>query len=150
MISYTKSLELDPFMWCSFEKVCKINPSNIDLKKLYSEQNNKFLRYKTNTPPPQNRDFSLSPEGQPLNNINMTHHYQNSQFSINNNKINSNLDRSSNNPFINIIPDKNKNFEKTNTLQKGIQQIQEECSSSDVLNNNSLNFNFLKTNIYIQ
>lgn len=148
MISYTKSLELDPFMWCSFEKVCKINPSNIDLKKLYSEQNNKFLRYKTNTPPPQNRDFSLSPEGQPINNINMTHHYQNSQFSINNNKINSNLDRSSNNPFINIIPDKNKNFEKTNTLQKGIQQIQEECSSSDVLNNNSLNFNFLKTNIY--
>lgn len=132
-------------MWCSFEKVCKINPNSLDLKKLFSEQNPKLLRFITKTPPPQNRDFSLSPEGQAINNININQQFQNSHFSINN-KVNSNFDRKTNNPFMNLISDKSKNTEKTSTLQKGIEQILEE--GGEPLNNNSFNFNFIKTNIY--
>ena len=31
--AYKKSLDIDPFMWCSFNKLCKIDPKKIDHNK---------------------------------------------------------------------------------------------------------------------
>ena len=31
--AYKKSLDIDPFMWCSFNKLCKIDPKKIDNNK---------------------------------------------------------------------------------------------------------------------
>ena len=43
--AYKKSLDIDPFMWCSFSKLCKIDPKKIDNNKYYSELNPKMLLF---------------------------------------------------------------------------------------------------------
>jgi tetratricopeptide (TPR) repeat protein len=32
-------LDLDPFLWCSYEKLCKLNPNKIEVSKIYNENN---------------------------------------------------------------------------------------------------------------
>ena len=43
--AYKKSLDIDPFMWCSFNKLCKIDPKKIDHNKYFSELNPKILLF---------------------------------------------------------------------------------------------------------
>ena len=43
--AYKNSLDIDPFMWCSFNKLCKIDPKNIDNNKYFSELNPKMLLF---------------------------------------------------------------------------------------------------------
>ena len=43
--AYKKSLDIDPFMWCSFNKLCKIDPKKIDNNKYFSELNPKILLF---------------------------------------------------------------------------------------------------------
>ena len=43
--AYKKSLDIDPFMWCSFNKLCKIDPKKIDNNKYFSELNPKMLLF---------------------------------------------------------------------------------------------------------
>jgi tetratricopeptide (TPR) repeat protein len=61
---YLKSLEIDPFMWCAFEKLCKLNPSKVDPMKKFSELNPLVLSYnqKSKTSSKVPHDFTLSPE----------------------------------------------------------------------------------------
>ena len=41
--AFKKSIELDPFMWCSYEKLCKLEPNKIDNNKIFTELNPKIL-----------------------------------------------------------------------------------------------------------
>jgi anaphase-promoting complex subunit 3 len=83
--AYKKALDMDPFMWCAYEKLCKLSPSKIDPSKIFSDLNAKILKFKkgltnpitketynsvlpknfimTNNQPSTNqpKDFSLSP-----------------------------------------------------------------------------------------
>ena len=43
--AYKKSLDIDPFMWCSYNKLCKIDPKKIDNNKYFSELNPKILLF---------------------------------------------------------------------------------------------------------
>ena len=43
--AYKKSLEIDPFMWCSYMKLCKIEPKKIDINKYFTDLNPKILMF---------------------------------------------------------------------------------------------------------
>lgn len=77
--AYAKSLEIDPFMWCSYTRICSINPEIIDTSKLFSDSNPKIsgLRNRNwnnsgtalnpntsiyNRSINQPRDFAMSPD----------------------------------------------------------------------------------------
>ena len=75
--AYKKSLDIDPFMWCSFNKLCKIDPKKIDNNKYYSELNPKMLLFNKKV-----ANILLNPE----NNIN-----ENKSNKIKNNIINNNF-----------------------------------------------------------
>lgn len=65
MTAFKKSLELDPLMWCSYEKICKFN-AKVEPSKHFSHANPKMLsfmskinqQYQSNQP----KDFALSPD----------------------------------------------------------------------------------------
>ena len=71
---YKKSLDLDPLMWCSYSKLCKLNPNAVDITKTFSELNSRlsnFIKKVSNAmnsscnedkSERKNKDFSLSPE----------------------------------------------------------------------------------------
>jgi tetratricopeptide (TPR) repeat protein len=58
--SYKKSLELDPFMWCAYEKICKIDPSKQDPSKIFSEINPSVLAFTQKFR--STNHFTLSPD----------------------------------------------------------------------------------------
>ena len=74
--AYKKSVDIDPFMWCSYERMCKIDPNKVDNNKIYTELNPKILvfnkKFINNTANPinnnftsnnkQTKDFLLSPD----------------------------------------------------------------------------------------
>ena len=62
--AYKNSLDIDPFMWCSFNKLCKIDPKNIDNNKYFSELNPKMLLFNKKM-----NNIIINPE-------NSTSHYQ--------------------------------------------------------------------------
>ena len=35
-MAYTKSLEINPYMWCSFERICKLDPKAVNIEKTYN------------------------------------------------------------------------------------------------------------------
>ena len=127
-------------MWCSFEKVCKLNPLSVDVKRIFSEQNQKIAEFLSKTPLIQNRDFSLSPDV--FSGTNNNNNNNNIISSLNtNNFIQKNAEKA-NNPFSAFTSEKNfKQNEKSSTLQRGIQQILEESPHPD-----TYNLNFSKNN----
>ena len=124
-------------MWCSFEKICKLNPVSVDAKQIYSDINPKIAKFLVKFNNIHDRDFSLSPE---ISN-NQKIVFQQYNYTENN------VDKVNNNPFIQYTSEKNiKNNDKSNNLQKGIQQIQEDLPES--FNNPCFNLNFSKRNAY--
>ncbi len=140
MSAFTKSLELDPFMWCAFEKICKLNPASIESKQIFSHNNPKMAKFLVKFNNIQDKDFSLSPE---VNNNANAQNVVCQQYNFTDN----NVEKVNNNPFIPFTNERNvKNTEKSNNLQKGIQQIQEDLPDS--FNNPCFNLNFSKRNAY--
>lgn len=83
---------MDPLMWCSFEKLCKLCPNKIDTSKLFSELNPKILIF--------NKKHS-----QHTQNINNINNVNNSHGNINNSSYNQPTD------FL-LSPDNFNNFNK--------------------------------------
>ena len=75
--AYKNSLDIDPFMWCSFNKLCKIDPKNIDNNKYFSELNPKMLIFNKKM-----NNILLNPENNTDNN---TKSYKLKNIILNNN-----------------------------------------------------------------
>jgi len=43
--AFKKSLDTDPLMWCSYEKLCKLNPNAVDISKTFSDTNDKIKSF---------------------------------------------------------------------------------------------------------
>ena len=126
--AYKKSLDIDPFMWCSFNKLCKIDPKKIDNNKYYSELNPKMLLFNKKV-----ANILLNPE----NNIN-----ENKSNKIKNNIINNNFTLSnniSNNMFNMTSVDNSTN--SLNSRENPINSVANFRISTASLNNNSINNN---------
>lgn len=126
--AYKKSLDIDPFMWCSFNKLCKIDPKKIDNNKYYSELNPKMLLFNKKV-----ANILLNPE----NNIN-----ENKSNKIKNNIINNNFPLSnniSNNMFNMTSVDNSTN--SLNSRENPINSVANFRISTASLNNNSINNN---------
>ena len=127
--AYKKSLDIDPFMWCSFNKLCKIDPKKIDNNKYYSELNPKMLLFNKKV-----ANILLNPE----NNIN--------ENKSNKNKININSNNNfplsnniSNNMFNMTSVDNSTN--SLNSRENPINSVANFRISTTSLNNNSINNN---------
>ena len=126
--AYKKSLDIDPFMWCSFNKLCKIDPKKIDNNKYYSELNPKMLLFNKKV-----ANILLNPE----NNIN-----ENKSNKIKNNIINNNFPLSnniSNNMFNMTSVDNSTN--SLNSRENPINSVANFRISTASLKNNSINNN---------
>ena len=83
--AYKKSLDIDPFMWCSFNKLCKIDPKKIDNNKYFSELNPKILLFnKKMTALINNNNTNKVSNNKSKNNINIITSINNNQQIINN------------------------------------------------------------------
>ena len=126
--AYKKSLDIDPFMWCSFNKLCKIDPKKIDNNKYYSELNPKMLLFNKKV-----ANILLNPE----NNVD-----ENKSNKIKNNIINNNFPLSnniSNNMFNMTSVDNSTN--SLNSRENPINSVANFRISTASLNNNSINNN---------
>lgn len=93
LLAYKKSVDLDPFMWCAYERMCKLDPHKVDINKIYTELNPKILVF--------NKKF--------LNNNNNNNNcINNNNFSTNKTKANNNKD------FLFSPDDTNKNNNNNN------------------------------------
>ena len=83
--AYKKSLDIDPFMWCSFNKLCKIDPKKIDNNKYFSELNPKILLFnKKMTALINNTNLNKVSNNKIKNNINIITTINNNQQITNN------------------------------------------------------------------
>ena len=132
--AYKKSLDIDPFMWCSFNKLCKIDPKKIDNNKYFSELNPKILLF--------NKKMNALINNNNINNTNK----------INNNKIKNNINllttnnnngqQNSNNMFNSNSVDNNES--KSGSLiskENPINSVANFHISSSSLNNTNNNIN---------
>ena len=69
MQAYKKAFEIDPFMWCAYEKICRQSPTHAEPGKMFSELNPKmmlFLKKNNNynflSNQKNTKDFELSPD----------------------------------------------------------------------------------------
>ena len=93
-IAYKKSMDIDPFMWCSFNKMCKIDPKKVDHNKYYSELNPKILLFNKKM-----SNIILNPENNNLDNKSMNKikiNIANNNMPISNNNIFTSVDNSTN------------------------------------------------------
>ena len=93
-IAYKKSMDIDPFMWCSFNKMCKIDPKKVDNNKYYSELNPKILLFNKKM-----SNILLNPENNNLDNKSMNKikiNIANNNMPISNNNIFTSVDNSTN------------------------------------------------------
>ena len=93
-IAYKKSLDIDPFMWCSFNKMCKIDPKKVDHNKYYSELNPKILLFNKKM-----SNILLNPENNNIDNKSMNKikiNIANNNMPISNNNIFTSVDNSTN------------------------------------------------------
>ena len=93
-IAYKKSMDIDPFMWCSFNKMCKIDPKKVDHNKYYSELNPKILLFNKKM-----SNILLNPENNNLDNKSMNKikiNIANNNMPISNNNIFTSVDNSTN------------------------------------------------------
>ena len=111
-VAYKKSVDIDPFMWCSYEKMCKLDPNKVDNNKIYTELNPKILIFNkkfmnnSNNPPnnfasnvKQTKDFLLSPDDNNGGDINDSN--SRSNFNIKKNKGKQNINDNSNSSELN-------------------------------------------------
>ena len=93
-IAYKKSMDIDPFMWCSFNKMCKIDPKKVDHNKYYSELNPKILLFNKKM-----SNILLNPENNNIDNKSMNKikiNIANNNMPISNNNIFTSVDSSTN------------------------------------------------------
>jgi len=93
-IAYKKSMDIDPFMWCSFNKMCKIDPKKVDHNKYYSELNPKILLFNKKM-----SNILLNPENNNIDNKSMNKikiNIANNNMPISNNNIFTSVDNSTN------------------------------------------------------
>ena len=93
-IAYKKSMDIDPFMWCSFNKMCKIDPKKVDHNKYYSELNPKILLFNKKI-----SNILLNPENNNIDNKSMNKikiNIANNNMPISNNNIFTSVDNSTN------------------------------------------------------
>ena len=93
-IAYKKSMDIDPFMWCSFNKMCKIDPKKVDHNKYYSELNPKILLFNKKM-----SNIILNPENNNIDNKSMNKikiNIANNNMPISNNNIFTSVDNSTN------------------------------------------------------
>ena len=93
-IAYKKSMDIDPFMWCSFSKMCKIDPKKVDHNKYYSELNPKILLFNKKM-----SNILLNPENNNIDNKSMNKikiNIANNNMPISNNNIFTSVDNSTN------------------------------------------------------
>jgi hypothetical protein len=127
---------MDPFMWCSFEKLCKLKPETLEVGKYFSEINPKILMYNNNFNTNYNTNLNAN-----LYNNNNTSNYTNAI--LNNNNANAN------NKIYNLNSSFNTNYNNNNS---NINQPKDFAlySSEDYWHNgkikNSLNDNIINKN----
>ena len=126
--AYKKSLDIDPFMWCSFNKLCKIDPKKIDNNKYYSELNPKMLLFNKKV-----ANILLNPE----NNINEN---KSNKFKININNNNFPLSNNISNNMFNMTSVDN-STNSLNSRENPINSVANFRISTASLNNNSINNN---------
>ncbi len=132
--AYKKSLDIDPFMWCSFNKLCKIDPKKIDNNKYFSELNPKILLF--------NKKMNTLINN---NNINNTNKINNNKIKNNINLLttnNNNVQQNSNNMFNSNSVDNNES--KSGSLiskENPINSVANFHISSSSLNNTNNNIN---------
>ena len=93
-IAYKKSMDIDPFMWCSFNKMCKIDPKKVDHNKYYSELNPKILLFNKKM-----SNILLNTENNNIDNKSMNKikiNIANNNMPISNNNIFTSVDNSTN------------------------------------------------------
>ena len=128
--AYKKSLDIDPFMWCSFNKLCKIDPKKIDNNKYFSELNPKMLLFNKKVENTLN-NILLNPE-----NNNIENKSNKIKINIINNISNNNI---SNNMFNMTSVDNSNN--SLNSRENPINSVANFRISTTSLNNNSINNN---------
>ena len=82
--AYKKSLDIDPFMWCSYNKLCKIDPKKIDNNKYFSELNPKILLFNKKMTSLINNNINTKTNNKLKNNINILTTNTNNQQTSNN------------------------------------------------------------------
>ena len=130
--AYKKSLDIDPFMWCSFNKLCKIDPKKIDNNKYFSELNPKMLLFNKKVANTLS-NLMLNPENN--NNENKSNKIKiniiNNNFPISNNNISNNMFMTSVDNSINSL----------NSRENPINSVANFRISTASLNNTSMNNN---------
>jgi len=130
--AYKKSLDIDPFMWCSFNKLCKIDPKKIDNNKYFSELNPKILLF--------NKKMSAL-----INNTNININNKNSTNKINNNiniLTNNNIQQNTNNLFnLNSVDNNDSKSASLISRENPINSVANFHISSSSLNNTNNNIN---------
>ena len=107
-IAYKKSMDIDPFMWCSFNKMCKIDPKKVDHNKYYSELNPKILLFNKKM-----SNILLNPENNNIDNKSMNKikiNIANNNMPISNNNIFTSVDNSTNSLNSRENPNNNNNI----------------------------------------
>ena len=129
--AYKKSLDIDPFMWCSYNKLCKIDPKKIDNNKYFSELNPKILLFnKKMTSLINNNNSNKISNNKIKNNINIL---------TTNNNINNQI---SNNAFNLSSVDENESKSASLTSKENaINSVANFHISSSSLNNTNNNIN---------
>jgi hypothetical protein len=133
--AFKRSLDLDPFMWCSYEKICKLNPYDAEPSKKFSELNPKILMFLKKYSQQSNVNVSSSSNQKPVVTLNIPLVNNNTNinqppkdFSLspdntnfnNNTKFNNNSNTSTENKFNNIQHKKQVNrFDIINTAGGG-------------------------------
>lgn len=133
---FKKSLELDPFMWCAFEKLCKLKPDKIEVGKYFSDINPKILMF--------NNKFMMSDNTNIQNQTNLN----NTNNKSNNNPINLNQPKDFSLSPDNYNQNKNPNSNANNqiyNLNKNKAELNN-LHMSNLNNNNNLNNNFSNNN----
>ena len=86
--AYKKSLDIDPFMWCSFNKLCKIDPKKIDNNKYFSELNPKMLLFNKKVANILSSNIDTNTEAKTINKIKINIINNNNNLPISNNMFN--------------------------------------------------------------
>ena len=148
MGAFKKSLELDPFMWCSFEKLCKLCPNKTDTSKTFSDLNLKILT------------FNKKHQANRVNNINQNNvinsHHQTKDFSLSPDHINYyNKINSTENKCINVntagVNQNNKQVNRFNLINSNFKDENESGLRSKAIegsNQGTINSNYSKGNLY--
>ena len=137
--AYKKSIEMDPFMWNAYEKLCKLEPNKLENNKIYSELNPNIVIFNQETNDKMNKIKNSKKDNNKKNKKNNDNddllfspdEEHNNNFNISNNKR-SLLSKSNNNNF-----DNSTEMNKYRTIL--------DFSNTNINNNNNTPNNIINT-----